>query len=406
MMALRPVLAAVALTAIGLLASTPGHAAEPKPFAQIEAEARGGSVNFFLWGGDERINAFISGPVAEALERDHGITVNRVGVADTAEVVNQVLSETEAGVTDAGSVDLVWINGENFRTLKVGGLVLCGYARGLPNAGLVDWEDPSISTDFGTPVDDCEVPWSRANFAFGTDSARVATPPKTMGALIDWIRANPGRFAYPAPPDFNGSAFIRQLFIHAAGGPDAVAGPFDQGRFDAIAEKAFGLLEALEPSLWRGGETYPTSIAQLNQLFANGEVDFTFNYEPTVFGANVENGTFPPTTRSFTLDDGTLANTSYIAIPANARNRSAAMVLANALLSVDLQYEKARPDVWGMATVLDLDRLTPADADRFRAIPRHPAVVAPEQLADVAMPEPSAAWVTAIEARWKETIGR
>lgn len=401
----RMLLAATALLT-GLASAVRSEALETRPYAAIEAEAAGGTVNFHLWGGDERINAYVSGAVADHLRDRYGITLKRVGLSVTAEAVNQVLSETEAGITDAGSVDLIWINGENFRTLRQGGLVLCGYARAIPNAALVDWDDPSIANDFGTPVETCEVPWSRAQFVFATDAARVSEPPRNFTGLLDWIRAHPGRFTYTAPPDFNGSAFIRHAFIHAAGGPDAMAGPFDEARFEAIAGKAVQLLTDLEPFLWRKGETYPTEIAQLNQLFANGEVDFSFNYEPTVFGAGIENGTFPPTTRTFALEDGLLANTSYVAIPANAGNRAAAIVAANALLSVELQLEKAKPDVWGMATVLDLDRLSEADAAAFRALPRHPAVLPADELADFAMTEPSARWLEAIEARWKETVGR
>ncbi|MEM8755465.1 MAG: ABC transporter substrate-binding protein, partial [Pseudomonadota bacterium] len=76
----------------------------------------------------------------------------RIGLSDTAEAVNLVLSETQAGVREEGSVDLVWINGENFRTMKQGGLVFCGYPDTLPNNRYVDWSDPSIANDFGVPV--------------------------------------------------------------------------------------------------------------------------------------------------------------------------------------------------------------------------------------------------------------
>ncbi|WP_181705625.1 ABC transporter substrate-binding protein [Chthonobacter rhizosphaerae] len=397
---------ALALPVAARAAPLSEDALRTAPFETIVEAARGGTVNFFLWGGDDRINAYVSGPLAEALKAEYGITLNRVGVADTAEVVNQILSEQEAGVTDGGAVDLVWINGENFRTLKTGGLLLCGYAERLPNARFVDWSDPSIANDFGTPVDGCEVPWSKARFALAYDSARTAEPPKTMAAFLDWVRANPGRFTYAAPPDFNGSAFVRHVFMHAAGGAEALSGPFDQARFDAAAEKAYGLLDDLEPFLWREGRTYPTDIAQLNQLFANSEVDFTFNYEPTVFGAGVADGRFPETTRSFAFDDGTLANTSYVAVPFNAANKAAALVLANHLLSPAEQLRKADPAVWGMATALDLDRLTPAEAEAFRALPRHPAVIADEDLADRAMAELSADWLEAIEKGWIERVGR
>ena len=57
--------------------------------------------------------------------------------------------EKESGVTDKGSVDLIWINGENFRTMKQAELVFCGYLESLPNNQLVDWENPAIANDFG-----------------------------------------------------------------------------------------------------------------------------------------------------------------------------------------------------------------------------------------------------------------
>ena len=400
------------LTGALLLGSAGAGAFEPAPdlastpWLDVVKAAEGGTVNFFLWGGDDRINAYVADYLGGRLKAEHGITLNRVGVSDTAEVVNQILSEKEAGVDENGAVDLVWINGENFRTLRQGDLLTCGYAERLPNAMFIDWSDPSIANDFGTPVEGCEVPWSRAQFAMAYDSARVAEPPTTMPALLDWIRANPGRFTYAAPPDFNGSAFVRHVFYHVAGGPEALAGPFDQAKFDEVASKTWALLNELEPFLWREGATYPTDVTQLNQLYANQEVDFTFNYEPTSFGAGVLNGTFPETTRSFAFDDGTIGNTSYVAVPFNAPDKAAAFVAANMLIGIAAQLEKAKPDVWGMATVLDLDRLPASEAEAFRSLPRHPAVAAEEELADRTMPELSADWLVAIEKGWIENVGR
>ena len=141
--------------------------------------------------------------------------------------------------------------------------------------------------------------------------------PRDMAALLDWIKANPGRFTYPAPPDFTGSAFVRHVFIHAAGGPETLIGPFDQATFDEVAAKTWAILNEIEPFLWREGQTYPTTVTQLNELFANGEVAFTFNYDPAQFGLAVDAGTYPETTRSFGLTDGTIGNTNYTLIPFN-----------------------------------------------------------------------------------------
>ncbi len=396
---------ALAVALVATPAFADDAALKTAPWDSVRAEARGQTVNFFMWGGADPINGYVSGPVADAVAAD-GVTLNRVPVTDTADVVNLVLGEKQAGVDAEGAVDLVWINGANFRAMKQGDLAFCGYVANLPNAALVDLGDPAMANDFGVPVEGCEVPWNRAQFAFAYDSARTEAPPSTMADLIAWVHAHPGRFAYPAPPDFNGSAFVRMVFAHAAGGADRLLGPFDQARYDAVAPKAWAILNDLEPDLWREGRTYPTSITQLQQMFANREVDFVFDYDPAQFGIAVEAGTYPPTTRSYGLDDGTLANVNFVLIPYNSPHKAAAMVVANALLSGPLQVAKADPSVWGTAPVIDMGRTAPEVQAAFAALTSNPAVVPPEELARHALPELDAGWIAAIDAGWLAAVGR
>ena len=382
-----------------------GEALKAMAWDEITAMAEGGEVNFFLWGGSDDINRYVSDYIGGILDDRYGITLNRVGLADTVEAVNIVLGEREAGVEDAGSVDMIWINGENFRTMKQGGLAYCGYTDALPNNALIDWDNPSIANDFGVPVEGCEVPWSTTQFAFAFDSARVEEPPRSIPGLLEWVKANPGQFTYPAPPDFNGSAFVRHVFYHAAGGAEALEGEFDQARFDEAAGKAWAILNELEPFLWREGATYPASLPALEQLFANQEVALVFNYEPASVGVNIENGTFPPTTRGYAMTDGTIGNTNYTVIPFNSPNKAAALVLQNVLLSAEAQTEKAKPDVWGAQPGIDMRRVEGEARTAFEAVERHPAVVPVEELAANALPELQADWIAAIEQGWIDNVG-
>jgi len=399
-------LALLVCLAAPALAEPADDALKSMTWDQILAEARGDSVTWFMWGGSDQINRYVSDHVAGILARDHAITLNRVGISDAVEAVNIVLVEKEAGITAGGAVDLIWINGENFRSMKQAGLAFCSYTDLLPNNALVNWNNPAIANDFGVPVDGCQVPWNTVQFAFAHDSAVVADPPRSMPALLAWIKANPGRFTYPAPPDFTGSAFVRHVFVHAAGGPEALLGPFDQARFDAVAARTWAILNEIEPFLWREGRTYPTTIMQLNELFANGEVDFTFNYDPSQFGLAVQAGLYPETVRSFGLTDGTLGNTNYTLIPFNAPNKAAAMVVQNLLLSGEEQLHKARPEVWGASPAIELSRTLPEVQAGFAALPGHPSVVPAAELARAALPELQADWLTAIEAGWLAEVGR
>ena len=368
--------------------------------------ARGGTVNWFMWGGADNINRYVSEYVGGILLDQYGITLNRVGLSDTVEAVNIVLGEREAGVMDAGSVDLIWINGENFRTMRQGNLVWCGYAETLPNNALINWDNPAIANDFGVPVAGCEMPWARAQFAVAYDTATLDQPPRSIPELLDWVKENPGQFTYPAPPDFNGAVFVRHVFYHAAGGAESLMGDFDQSKFDAAAAKTWAILNDIEPYLWREGATYPNSITQLNGLFANQEVALTFNYDPSQFGLAVLAGTYPETVRSYGLTDGTIGNTNYTLIPFNSPNKAAALVLLNLLLSAEAQLEKARPEVWGASPAIEMDRTSTGIQAAFDAIERHPSVVPAAELARNALPELQADWISAIEQGWVENVGR
>jgi putative spermidine/putrescine transport system substrate-binding protein len=318
--------------------STPAGGSSTEGFSSKREAASGQTVRWWMYGGDAKVNAYVDDTVAPAA-RKLGVRIERVPVADTADAVQRVVAERRAGKTSDGSVDLIWINGENFASGKQAGLWLEGWATGLPNSRFVDPDDPAIRTDFQVPVDGQESPWQRAAFVFASDSDRTDTPPSDLDALLAYAEENPGRVTYPAPPDFTGSAFVRQVV--AAKGEDA----------------GFEYLKQLRPFLYRAGKTYPKSEAELSRLFGDGQVDFAMSYDPAFVNSGVRKGQFPRTARPFSLSDGALQNTSFVTIPANAANPEGAQVIADLLLSPQLQAAKADPASIGNPTVLDLGRL-------------------------------------------------
>jgi putative spermidine/putrescine transport system substrate-binding protein len=367
---------------------------------QIAAEARGQKLYWYMWGGSELINRFVTGYVAGRLASEQGIRLEMVPVTDAAVFVNKVLGEKQAGRASGGSVDVMWINGENFRTMRQADLLFGPYAERLPNLRYVNLADPAVANDFGFPVKGYESPYGSAQMVLVYDGARLPTPPATVPALLDWIRANPGRFTYPAVPDFTGSALLRHLFYHAAGGYQKLLGPFSAETFQTASAPLWELLNGLEPSLWRQGRTYPETHTQLQDLFANGEVDFDMSYNPSEAASLIAQGRYPQSVRTFVFDTGTIANTHYVAISFNSSNKAAAMVLANLLLEPATQFEKARAEVWGDLTVLDPQLLPDGWRSRFRDLPRPAAVLAPEVLARHRLPELQAPWLEALEKGW------
>jgi putative spermidine/putrescine transport system substrate-binding protein len=384
------------------VAAPPGY--EGQTWADILAEARGQTVNFYMWGGSDVINGWVTGYVAQTLKERYDIDLVMTPVADAPEFINKILGEKQAGRDANGSIDLVWVNGENFRTLRQGELVFGPWSRFLPNSAYVNWDDASVANDFGTPVEGYESPYGKAQFVMIYDSARVQEPPRTVDDLLAWMEDNPGQFTYAAPPDFTGSAFVRHVCYTAAGGHEQFMGDFDQALFEEQFAACWQALNEVEPSLWRGGQTYPENRARMIDLFANGEVAFDMAYNPAEASSLLAQGRYPDSTRTFVFDEGTIANTHYVAIPYNSPHKAAAMVAANFLLSPEAQLSKADPAGWGDLPVID-PALLPAEwQQRFDELPRGPATLSDAVLAAHRLPELPAPWLAAIEQGWEANV--
>jgi putative spermidine/putrescine transport system substrate-binding protein len=165
-------------------------------------------------------------------------------------------------------------------------------------------------------------------------------------------------------------------------------------------------LNEIKPNLWRKGETYPESLAKLDQLYANGEVWMTMGYDPARATNEIKKGTFPPSTRTFVLDQGTLSNTHYLSIPFNSPNPAGAMVAINYLLSPEAQIAKYDPTYWGEDMSLNPNKLSSEDLQKLKKIDRGVATLPAEELARHRVPEIPAAKVERIEKGWKEHVAK
>lgn len=364
----------------------------------VLAEADGQTVDWFMWGGDDRLNAYVNEYVAVEAAK-YGVTLNQVKITETPEAVNKILGEKQAGNVDNGSVDLLWVNGENFATGKQADIWFCGWAESLPSAEFVDWESDAIKFDFGTPVDDCEAPWNQAMSVIHYNSAQASAEDfATVDAMVEWMSENPGQLTYPAPPDFTGSMQVRRLFYHAVGGYDRLLGEFDQATYDELAPQAWEFLNGIEANLWRGGTTYPQSLDEIEKLFASGEVSAYISYNAGRAGLLVADGVFPETTRQTTFEDGMIGNTNYVAIPFNSPDKAGAQVVANILQSPEAQLRKADPSVLGYYPAIEMSR-TDLSAE-YEALPVPETVLPFTQQKENANPELTAAWLEAIEKGW------
>jgi putative spermidine/putrescine transport system substrate-binding protein len=371
-------------------------------FDAVEELARGTSVRFYMWGGDARINQWIDSFVKNEMMERYDIRVERVG-EDAGIFVNKLITEKQAG-RESGSIDLVWINGENFRNARESDVLFGPFVDLLPNYSMYVDTDAAV-LDFAYPVDGYEAPYGRAQFVFEYD-AKVTSPPSSFAALPDWVREHPGKFTYPQPPSFTGSAFIRQALYAVTGGHEQYMSGFDAELFADRSEALWEYLNKLEPFLWKSGTTYPKDKAPLDLMFQRGEVLINMSYHQADASGRIQNGQYPETVRTFVMDEGSLYNTHFLAIAFNAPNAPGAMVLANFLMSPEAQYHKNDPANWGDFSILDFDKLPVAYQKRFSSLDLGIATLDAQLLRSVAVPEIPSEYVVALERGWEEHVLR
>jgi len=396
---------AVAAVACSGGGSAPANTSNPGDWEAITNTARGQTLDLYMWGGSSEINRFVDRIYGPILEEKYGITLNRIPVADTVDAVNKVLAELQAGRDNGGSVDLIWINGENFYTLRQANALVGDWSLQIPNARFVDWDSSAVNRDFGLAVDGSESPWGSAQFQFVYDSARIDEDslPRSYIELGEWIAAHPGRFTYPAPPAFHGTRFIKQAFYELTGGVEPWLGSLDETAFAESSAGLWDYLTDINPDLWRSGRTFPPDIASLNLLFANGEVDFTFTQLPGGIQAEIDAGVLPATARPFVFDTGTIGDFHYLAIPTNAGDSEAAMVLANLVLAPELQAAKLDPtNGWGDGPAISLDLVQGEDRIALQQVIDNlgEAAVSFDRLEAVRLPEVDQAYALRLEHDW------
>ena len=396
-------------TALQLLASLPAFAglstkALAAEWDSILAEANGQTVYWHAWGGDPKINDFITW-IGEKAQDRYGVTLEHVKLASTSDAVARVLAEQQAGQTEGGAVDLIWINGENFAAMKSQGLLYGPFTEMLPNWPLVDVTGkPATVTDFTLPTDGFESPWAMAQLVFEYDTARLQNPPQTLDSLLEWAISNPGRFTYPQPPDYLGTTFLKQVLYGVMTDPAVLQSPVDEATYPDQTAPLWAYLDRLHPALWRAAQAFPQNEPALGQLLADAEVDISFAFNPGRASAEIAAGTLPDTIRTFVLQGGTIGNASFVAIPFNAAHRTGAMVIANLILDPEVQARAQDPAILGFQTVLDLQSLAPEDRARFDALEMGIATLSPADLGPVLL-EPHASWMTRIAQDWTARYG-
>ena len=371
---------------------------------EIVEAAKGTTVTFYGWGGDENRNNWLNTTVADHVKEKYDITLEVVGM--NIDDILAKLSGVKQADSSKGSIDMIWINGENFYSAKDNGLLYGPFTDKLPNMEkYIDLDDPETLNDFCMPIEGYEAPYAKAQMVMYNDSAVTPEAPVNAAEFMEYCMQYKGRVTYPALPDFTGSAFVRNLIYELCGWEQFQTMQPDYDAVKAAVEPAMEYLRALNPYLWNEGKTFPESSTTVDAMFADGELVMSMSYGPFSVSTGIDQGIYTDTTRTFVFDNGTIGNTNYMAIAYNSPNKAGAMVVIDAIISAEMQltqYAQLRE-----LPVVDAAKLTDEEKAAFDAVDLGKGVLSQAELLAHRLPEMPASLVPVIEEIWlNEVVGK
>jgi len=336
-----------------------------KTWIEISEEAAQTEVTMMMWMGDPLINNYMNDVVKPTVKERYNIDLEVVDGQGT-QIVSTLMGEIESG-RQTSQIDMMWLNGETFYQLRQVDALFGPFTNKLPNSQFIDFENPFIGVDFQQPIDGYEAPWGNVQLSLIVNSEYISNPPKTRNELRSWVQDNPGRFTIPT--EFTGMTFLKSLLIDIAGGKGSLSGEFDEDLYEEYSNELWDYLNDIKSNFWRNGNTFPNSIAQMHQLFANGELWFTMSNNDSEVDNKINQGLFPHTARAYVLETGTIQNSHYLGISSRSDDIAGAMAVINYMISPEAQHKKMDPEVWGDGTVLSIEKLPEEWQKKFQTIP-------------------------------------
>ncbi|MDO6576227.1 MULTISPECIES: ABC transporter substrate-binding protein [Alteromonas] len=363
------------------------------------------TVQFHAWGGSAQVNGYIQW-VGQQVSNQYNITLNHVKLADTSDAVSRVLAEKAAGNNNQGSVNLIWINGENFAAMKRHDLLLKDWADSIPNFALTNpSRNPAMITDFGIATEGQEAPWGKASMVFYYNNHFVEKPPLNVHELLTFAKQYPGRFTYPLPNDYLGISFLKYAAIALNEEHQYLLyQPVTDTALAKVTPALFKYLDTLHPLMYKQGDYMVRQASQLQRLMGASELLLAFSFTAAEIPSAVNRFDLPKNIRTYAMQDGSLANVHFIGITYNTENVAAAKQVVNFLLSPQAQAKKQQLTVWGDDSVLDFSLLSANDKALFKSTSHHASALNKENTVPL-FAEPHSSWTDAIRRAWFARYG-
>jgi len=182
-------------------------------------------------------------------------------------------------------------------------------------------------------VDNYAIPYRSSAVVLAYDSSKVTSPPKTMDELLDWIKTNPGQFAYNDPSTGgSGSSFVQTVVYKDL--PEEEIHNSDPSVMEKW-EPGFNTLKELGPYMYGKG-IYPKKNQGTLDLLMNGEVSIIPAWSDMVL-QQLNEGLLPETVKMQQITPGFNGGPTYLMVNSASEKKEAIYQFLNFVISPEAQ---------------------------------------------------------------------
>ena len=209
------------------------------------------------------------------------------------------------------------------------------------------------------------IPYRGSSVLLAYDTKTVSSPPKTLGDLLSWTKAHPGKFTYNTPDSGgSGQAFVTTVLDRSLS-PSAREKMVTSYAPDLERDwnAGFATLATLNPFVYQKG-VYPNGNNQVLDLLSSGQITMAPVWSDQ-FITGQKNGQIPSSISYTQISNPSLTGgAAYLGIPKASPRQEGALALAGWLLKPPAQ-ELIAKQVAGYP-VIGLDKLPASVQDQFK----------------------------------------
>jgi putative spermidine/putrescine transport system substrate-binding protein len=307
---LKAILCAICAAA---LVTVPGALGATRSESSASHHAKAVTINLYA-SGDVNVQSLWNDHLIPAFEKKNPNIKVKLIFSEHGTQDGTTLARIGAAVKQRKWPGFDLIDGGLVTTLATDGLDQPVVKATIPNL-------TKVNKDLLTPVKGAAIPYRGSSVILAYDSKNVANPPKTLAALLAWIKANPGKFTYNSPnTGGSGMAFAETVLDSTlpASTIKTMTQTYDPN-LESQWKPGLDILHGLNKYVYQG--VYPNGNQAVLDLLAKGQIWLAPVWSDQSLTA-LKNGQLPSTIKLTQITGPPFTGgAAYLGIPKTAKNK-------------------------------------------------------------------------------------